>query len=83
MTIGSVTAFKLFVAVVFYLFLPLTALTYYFSRRQRRVIEVDRMLAILNVEPSYAKAYLPDTLLTYVWAVGYASVVSCISRCRC
>jgi len=78
MTIGTVTAFKLFVAVVFYLFLPLTALTYYFSRRQRRVIEVDRMLAILNIEPSYAKAYLPDTLLTYVWAVGYASVVSCI-----
>jgi len=78
MTIGSVAAFKLFVAVVFYLFLPLTALTYYFSRRQRRVIEVDRMLAILNVDPQYAKAYLPDTLATYLWAVSYASVISCI-----
>ena len=78
MTIGSVAAFKLFVAVVFYLFLPLTALTYYFSRRQRRVIEVDRMLAILNVDPQYAKAYLPDTLSTYLWAVSYASVISCI-----
>lgn len=78
MIIGSVAAFKLFVAIVLYLFLPLTALTYYFSRRQRRVIEVDRMLAILNVEPSYAKAYLPDALPTYVWAVGYASIISCI-----
>jgi hypothetical protein len=78
MIIGSVVAFKLFVAIVFYLFLPLTALTYYFSRRQRRVIEVDRMLRILNVEPSYAKAYLPDTLSTYMWAVAYASVISCI-----
>ena len=67
MIIGSVAVFKLFVAIVFYLFLPLTALTYYFSRRQRRVIEVDRMLAILNVEPTYAKAYLPDTLSSYVW----------------
>ena len=28
MIIGSVAAFKLFVAIVFYLFLPLTALTY-------------------------------------------------------
>jgi hypothetical protein len=76
--IGSVAAFKLFVAIVLYLFLPLTALTYYFSRRQRRVIEVDRMMAILNVDPAYAKAYLPDTLSTYVWAVGYASIISCI-----
>jgi hypothetical protein len=78
MIIGSVAAFKLFVAIVFYLFLPLTALTYYFSRRQRRVIEVDRMLAILNVEPSYAKAYVPDTFSTYMWAVGYASIISCV-----
>ena len=76
MVIGSVAAFKLFVAFMFYLFLPLTALTYYFSRRQRRVIEVDRILAILNVEPSYAKAYLPDTLPTYLWAVVYASIIS-------
>ncbi len=78
MTIGSVAAFKLFVAIVLYLFLPLSALTYYVSTRQRRIIEVERVLAILSVEPSYAKAYLPDQLPTYVWAVGYASVVSCI-----
>jgi hypothetical protein len=78
MTIGSVAAFKLFVAVVLYIFLPLTALTYYFSRRQRRVIEVDRMLTILNVEPAYAKAYGPDTLSSYMFAVAYASIISCI-----
>jgi hypothetical protein len=78
MTIGSVAAFKLFVAVVLYLFLPLSALTYYLSTRQRRVIEVDRVLVILSVDPSYAKAYLPDTLRAYVGAVGYASVVSWI-----
>jgi hypothetical protein len=78
MTIGSVAAFKLFVAVVLYIFLPLTALTYYFSRRQRRVIEVDRMLSILNIEPGYARAYGPDTLSTYLFAVAYASIVSCI-----
>jgi len=78
MTIGSVAAFKLFVAVVLYLFLPLTALTYYFSRRQRRVIEVNRMLSLLNIEPGYAKAYAPDTLSTYLFAVAYASIVSCI-----
>jgi hypothetical protein len=78
MTIGSVAAFKLFVAVVLYIFLPLTALTYYFSRRQRRVIEIDRMLTILNIEPGYAKAYAPDTLSTYLVAVAYASIISCI-----
>jgi hypothetical protein len=78
MIIGSVAAFKLFVAVVLYLFLPSTALTYHLSTRQRRAIEVDRVLAILTVKHSYAKAYLPETLPTYVWAVGYASVISCI-----
>jgi hypothetical protein len=78
MIIGSVAAFKLFVAIVLYLFLPLSALTYYVSTRQRRIVEVERVLAILSVEPSYAKAYLPDQLPSYVWAVGYASVVSCI-----
>jgi hypothetical protein len=78
MTIWSVAAFKLFVAIVLYLFLPLSALTYYVSTRQRRIIEVERVLAILSVEPSYAKAYLPDQVPTYVWAVGYASVISWI-----
>jgi hypothetical protein len=75
---GSVAAFKLFVAVVLYLFLPLTALAYFFSRRQRRIIEVNRMLTILNVDPTYAKAYEPDSLSSYMVAVSYASIISCI-----
>jgi hypothetical protein len=34
-----------FKLVVRYLFVPLSALTYYFSRRKRRVIEIDRIVA--------------------------------------
>jgi hypothetical protein len=78
MTIGSVAAFKLFVAIALYLFLPLTAFAYFFSRRQRRVIEVNRMLAILNVDPTYARAYAPDSLASYLLAVSYASIIACI-----
>ena len=74
----SVVAFKLFVAAVLYVFLPLTALAYYFSRRQRRVIEVNRTLAILNIDPAYAKAYSPDGLSAYLIGVSYASIIACI-----
>ena len=79
MTIGSVAAFKLFVAVVLYLFLPLSALTYYLSTRQRRVIEVDRVLAIL-VRRTLVRQSLPSRHAAglTVGAVGYASVVSWI-----
>lgn len=76
--LSSTAVFKLLVAGVLYIFLPLTALTYSFSRRQRRVIEVNRILAMLNVDPEYAKAYLPETLSAYIWAVGYASIIACI-----
>jgi hypothetical protein len=69
--------FKLIAAGVLYVFLPLTALTYHFSRRQRRVLEVARMLSILKIDPDYARAYQGDTLLTYLWAVAYSSVVVC------
>jgi len=78
MIIGSVTSFKVVVAVVLYLFLPLAALTYYFTTRKRRAMEVERTLAILAVAKWYAKAYGLDTALSFVWAVGYASVISCI-----
>ena len=77
MTMGSVAAFKLFVAIVLYLFLPLTAAAYFFSRRQRRVIEVNRMLEILNIDPAYAKAYAPDGLPAYLLGVAYASIIAC------
>jgi len=49
--------FKLLASGVLYMFLPLTAFTYHFSRRHRRMIEVSRMLSLLKVDPDYAKAY--------------------------
>ena len=63
-------AFKLFAASVLYIFVPLTAFTYHFSRRHRREIEVARMLSLLKVDPEYAKAYVAETLSAYVWAVA-------------
>jgi hypothetical protein len=73
-----VTELKLAAAIVLYAFVPLTALTYYFSRRQLRAIEVERILSILKVDVDYAKAYTPDRLYSYLWAVAYTSVVACI-----
>ncbi len=72
------TILKLIVAAVLYLFIPISALTYHFTRRQMRVLEVDRMLAILKVDPGYAKAFGPDTFHSYFWSVAYASIVACI-----
>jgi len=45
---GFIIVFKLIGVIVLYLFLPLTALTYYFSRRPRRVAELERILSILG-----------------------------------
>jgi hypothetical protein len=74
----SLTTLKLVVATVLYLFIPVSALTYYFTRRHTRVLEVDRMLSILNINPAYAKAYGPDKLYSYLWSVAYASIVAFI-----
>lgn len=71
----SLTPFKLIVFIVLYSFVPLTALTYYISRRKRRVIEVDRVLTLLEVDPEYRKAYEPDKIGTYFSAVLYLSAV--------
>jgi hypothetical protein len=70
------TLFKLYVAGVLYAFVPLSAFTYHFFRRNRRAIEVNRMLSLLNVQPEYAKAYEAETLSAYLWAVAYASIVA-------
>lgn len=78
MPVWSLIQFKLFVFAVLYVFVPLTALTYYFTRRKRRVIEVDRVLSLLNVDPAYRKVYEPDKLSSYCWAFAYLSAVSCI-----
>ena len=49
--------FKLFVLVGLYLFVPLSAVTYYFSRRKRRVIEIDRILSAAR-----HRSRLPESL---------------------
>jgi hypothetical protein len=78
MPLAPVVQFKLFVGAVLYIFVPLTAVTYYFSRRKRRIIEVERVLNLLKVDPAYRQAYEPDTLSSYGWAVAYLSAVSAI-----
>lgn len=77
MNIDSMTVFKLIVIFVLYLFLPLTAFTYYFSRRNRRVAEVERIFAILKVDADYRTVYETEKLGQYLVALGYASVVAC------
>src|SRR5918996_4816314 len=73
------TMARVLAVLVLYLFLPLSALTYYFFRRQRRTAEVERALAILNIDRSYRNMYLEETGGYYfLWAVTYASVVSCL-----
>jgi hypothetical protein len=71
------TVVKLVAVLVLYLFLPLTALTYYFSRRNRRAAEIERIFSILKIEPGYRKVYETEGLGHYLWAVAYASVVAC------
>ncbi len=63
---------------VLYLFLPFTALTYCFSRRRRRIAEVARILKILKLDTDLdcGKAYKPEQLVCYFWAVAYASFVT-------
>src|SRR5438128_1174478 len=68
---------KLTAVMVLYLFLPLTALTYYFSRRRRRIIEVERILTLLRADPAYRQVHEAETLRYYLWAVAYASAVAC------
>ncbi len=68
---------KSIVVFVLYLFLPLTTLTYYFSRRNRRVAELERIFSMLKVDLHYRKVYETERLGQYLWALGYASVVAC------
>lgn len=72
----SMILFKLTAAMVLYLFLPLTALTYYFSRRQRRISEVRRALTILKIDPAYGKVYAAENFSYYLFGVGYASMLA-------
>jgi len=70
-----IISFKLTAAIVLYLFLPLTALTYYFSRRQRRISEVRRALTILQIDSAYGKVYAAENFSYYLFGVGYASML--------
>lgn len=76
MNFDSMMLFKLILVLVLYLFLPLTALTYYFSRRNRRVAEVERVFSLLKVDVDYRKVYETEKLGQYLWALSYASVVA-------
>jgi hypothetical protein len=74
---SAIIASKLIVLMVLYLFLPLTALTYYVFRRRRRTYEVERMFAVLHIDPAYRRAYDDENARRYyLWAVAYASVVA-------
>jgi hypothetical protein len=72
-----ITVSKVIVLIVLYLFLPLTALTYYFFRRQRRTYEIKRVFATLPIDADYQKVYDDEHAGRYfLGAVAYASVVS-------
>jgi len=74
---SSISASKVIVLMVLYLFLPLTALTYYVFRRRRRAYEVERIFTILCIDPAYRRVYDDENAgRYYLWAVVYASVVA-------
>ena len=71
----SLLAFKLVTLAVLYIFVPLSAVTYYLSRRRRRIIEVDRILGLLNLDPAYRRAFAADSATSYLGAVAYLTTV--------
>jgi hypothetical protein len=74
---SAISASKLIVLMVLSLFLPLTAVTYYVFRRRRRTYEVERIFAMLHIDPAYRRAYEDENAgRDYLWAVVYASVVA-------
>jgi hypothetical protein len=74
---SSLSASKVIVLMVLYLFLPLTALTYYVFRRRRRAYEVERIFRILCIDPAYRRVYDDENAgRYYLWSVVYASVVA-------
>ncbi len=86
---GPLSVYKLILGVALYLFLPLTAVTYYIFRRKRRQAEVDRIFYILKFDDESKKAYEYESggkgesldkgeYWHFFWAVVYLSVVSFI-----
>ncbi len=75
----SADVYKVLVMIALYLFLPLTALTYYFFRKHRREAEVKRIIEILKIDQSYMEFYHDYKFgLCLFFAVFYASVISVI-----
>ena len=73
----SIIGFKLLALIALYLFLPLTALTFFLFRRQRRILEIERIISILNINPNYRTAYEDaNSSRYYFWALAYTSIVS-------
>ena len=71
--------FELLVMTALYLFLPLTALTFYFFRKHRREAEIKRIIDILNIDPVQDEIYYDKKLgLCLFFAVFYASIISII-----
>jgi hypothetical protein len=72
------------IIVTLTLFLPLTAFSYFFFRRDRSNLEAKRILKILNVDEDYRHVYAIDearpcrVFLALAFSVGYASVITVI-----
>jgi hypothetical protein len=84
-SVPSITFLKLTIITALYLFLPLTAITYYFSRRHRRELEIERVFRVLNIgtakKPPYMnkEAYKDKYLLLHFFiSLVYVSIVSFI-----
>jgi hypothetical protein len=65
-------------------FLPLTAFSYFFFRRDRSYLEAKRILKILNVDEDYRHVYAIDqdrplrVFWSLLFSVGYATVITII-----
>ena len=75
--------YKLILGLALYLFLPLTAVTYYAFRRKRRQAEIDRIFDVLKFDKKTKEAYKYEAggkgaNWHLCWAVVYLSVVSFI-----
>jgi hypothetical protein len=66
------------------LFLPLTAFSYFFFRRDRSNLEAKRILKILNVDEDYRHVYAIDearpcrVFWSLFFSVGYATIITVI-----
>jgi hypothetical protein len=73
----SVEVAKLIGVSVLYLFLPLSALTYFLFRRDRKAAEVERVFTVLRIDPVHRQPYHGARSGAYfLCAVAYASAVS-------